>query len=73
MKLNLFLVLAASFLLGLAVAQDPPAEANVIAVEYMDVYDNNFPLLGYVSIPESDTPLPAVVILVSCYVLELVV
>jgi hypothetical protein len=66
------IALAASFVLGLAMAQDPPDKAMVTAVEYFDAYDENFPLLGYVSIPESDTPLPAVVILVSCYIIEVV-
>jgi hypothetical protein len=66
MKLNMAFVIAVSLVLGLvAMAQEPPDEAKVTPVEYFDTYDNDFPLLGYVSIPESDTPLPAVVIIVS--------
>lgn len=72
MKLTATFALAACFGLGLAMAQEPPDEAMVTAVEYFDTYDDNFPLLGYVSIPESDTPLPAVVILVSCPCIEMV-
>ena len=51
----------ATIFLGLANAQ--PAEVKVESVEYTDPYDNNFPLLGYVSIPET-TPAPAVLIVV---------
>ena len=42
---------------------------NVVEVEYTDPYDNDFELLGYASVPESETPLPAVVIIVSITVL----
>jgi hypothetical protein len=39
-------------------------DIDVEQVSYSDPYDNNYPLVGYVSIPET-TPAPAVVILVS--------
>lgn len=50
---------------GAATAQMAPMAPNVEPVEYSDQYDNDFPLMGYVSIPESETPVPAVVIIVS--------
>ena len=61
MKFLSFFALA----LGFAQAQVTP---NVEPVDYADAYDNDFPLLGYVSIPESETPVPAVVIIVSVVV-----
>lgn len=57
MKLFAFLAIC----LGAAHAQP---EAKVVEVEYNDTYDSNFPLRGFVSIPEQ-TPAPAVVIIVS--------
>ena len=39
-------------------------EPDVVAVEYVDAYDNDYPLTGYASIPET-TPAPAVLIVVS--------
>lgn len=57
--------------LGLAAAKDSmqeykelheTTEPKVEAVEYVDTYDNNYPLTGYVSIPET-TPAPAVIII----------
>jgi hypothetical protein len=38
---------------------------KVEPVDYVDTSDNDFALRGYVSIPDSDTPVPGVVIIVS--------
>jgi hypothetical protein len=64
MKLHFpnLLVVSMACLPGLTVGQRP---IDVIPVEYADTYDNDFALLGYVSIPDSDTPVPGVVIIVS--------
>ena len=67
-----FLLLALSC--GLALAQDMAPyhemyntiEPKVDAVEYVDTYDSDYPLTGYVSIPKT-TPAPAVVIVVSLF------
>ena len=47
---------------------DGPTTPKVEPVEYSDPYDNNFPLLGHVSLPET-IPAPAVVIVVRALVL----
>lgn len=62
MKFISTVALAGSFLCSLASAQFP-VEPNVEVVEYSDPYDNEFPLQGFVSIPEGEGPFPAVVII----------
>ena len=42
-----------------------PVDPRVDPVEYVDPYDNGFPLKGFVSIPDAEEPAPAVVIIVS--------
>lgn len=44
-----------------------PIDPQVDPVEYVDPYDDDFPLKGYVSIPDAQEPAPAVVIIVSRY------
>lgn len=76
MKFAPVLALVASTLFSLATAQATAQpkeyyeiyntiEPKVEEVKYSDSYDSDFSLLGYASIPPSDTPLPAVVIIVS--------
>lgn len=71
MKLPQVLILALCLGTGSAQEETKPyhemyntIEPKVEAVDYVDTYDNNYPLTGYVSIPET-TPAPAVLIVVS--------